>query len=332
MQHNVPISNTFNFAVFARSFVAASTPQELLALANDADFAGQRRLVVGGGSNLLFLRDFDGCVVHPTMPNIELLRETGRSVWLRVGAGVLWDELVQHSVSSGWGGLENLSLIPGCVGAAPVQNVGAYGAEAKDCIAEVEYVDFADFTLKALPREGCGFGYRSSIFKRELKNRACITHVTFCLSCTPQLNTSYGQLGELVESLGGLSLRNLREAIVRTRRSKLPDPAELGNAGSFFKNPVVQKSLADTLQSAHPNMPSYAAEGGVKIPAAWLIEQAGFKGARRGSAGVHAVQPLVLLNLGGSSGAEVLALAHEICDAVRSKFGITLDMEVNVVE
>jgi UDP-N-acetylmuramate dehydrogenase len=239
---------------------------------------------------------------------------------------------VQRCVSSGWGGLENLSLIPGCVGAAPVQNVGAYGAEVKDCIAEVEYIDFADFALKSLPREGCSFGYRSSIFKRELKNRCCITHVTFCLSRTPQLNASYGQLGDMVESLGGLSLHNLREAIVRTRRSKLPDPAEQGNAGSFFKNPVVQKSLADKLQIAHPNMPSYAAEGGVKIPAAWLIEQAGFKGARRGNAAVHALQPLVLLNLGGSTGAEVLALATEICDAVRSQFSIPLEMEVNVVE
>jgi UDP-N-acetylmuramate dehydrogenase len=323
--------NSFGFDVSARCFIRARSVQEILQLRDDKDFAGGQRLVVGGGSNLLFTSDFDGCILQPLLQNISLEDETDRKARLRVGAGVVWDELVSRCVERGWHGIENLSLIPGTVGAAPVQNIGAYGAEAKDAIEGVEYVDLNSFAVKYVSNEQCRFGYRSSIFKQELKGKAAITQVLFCLSKQPRYNTSYGSLSETVRQLGGESLRNIRQAIVATRRGKLPEPAALGNAGSFFKNPLVEKPLAEVLLKKYPHMPSFTSGAGVKIPAGWLIEQCGLKGARRGSVGVHPKQALVLVNYGGGTGGEVLTLAKEICQAVRNKFGVTLEMEVNVV-
>lgn len=323
--------NTFGFDVSARCFIRAHSVQEILQLRDDKDFAGGRRLVIGGGSNLLFTSDFDGCILQPLLQNISPEEDTDRKVLLRVGAGVVWDELVSRCVEHGWHGLENLSLIPGTVGAAPVQNIGAYGAEAKDAIEGVEYVDLDTFTVRYLSNGQCRFGYRSSLFKQELGGKAVITQVLFCLSKQPRYNTSYGSLSEAVKQLGGESLRNVRRAIAATRRAKLPDPAELGNAGSFFKNPFVEKSLADELLTKYPAMPSFTSGAGVKIPAGWLIEQCGLKGARRGSVGVHPKQALVLVSYGGGTGGEVMALAREICHAVHSKFGVALELEVNVV-
>ncbi|MDR0414283.1 MAG: UDP-N-acetylmuramate dehydrogenase [Prevotellaceae bacterium] len=324
--------NTFGFDVSARCLIKAHTAQDILQLRDDRDFAHGRRLVMGGGSNLLFTGNFDGYILQPLMQNVDVEDDNAESTLLRVGAGMAWDELVRICVERGWYGLENLSLIPGTVGASPVQNIGAYGAEAKDAIVGVEYVDLDDFAVKRLSREQCRFGYRSSIFKQELRGKAAITQVTFCLSKRPRYNISYGALGEAVKQLGGESLHNVRQAIVATRSSKLPDPAELGNAGSFFKNPFVEKSLADELRKSHPNMPAFASpDGSVKIPAGWLIEQCGLKGARRGCVGVHPKQALVLVNYGGGTGGETLALAREICRTVRDKFGVELELEVNVV-
>jgi UDP-N-acetylmuramate dehydrogenase len=323
--------NTFGFDVSARCFIKAGAAQDILQLRDDADFAGANRLVIGGGSNLLFTSDFDGCILQPLLQNIALEEDTDTRALLRVGAGVAWDDLVCRCVECGWHGLENLSLIPGTVGAAPVQNIGAYGAEAKDAIEGVEYVDLDTFTLKYLSREQCRFGYRSSIFKQELKGKAVITQVLFGLSKQPRYNTAYGSLAEAVRLLGGESLRNIRRAVAATRRDKLPDPATLGNAGSFFKNPFVEKSCAQELLKSFPNMPAFPSGAGVKIPAGWLIEQCGLKGARRGCVGVHPKQALVLVSYGGGSGEDVLTLAREICRAVLSKFGLTLELEVNVV-
>lgn len=323
--------NTFGFDVSAQRFIKAYATQDILQLRDDRDFTRGKRLVMGGGSNLLFTADFDGCILRPLLQNIDVEDETSEKVRLRVGAGVVWDELARSSVERGWYGLENLSLIPGTVGASPVQNIGAYGAEAKDAIESVEYVDLETFAVKRLSNEQCRFGYRSSIFKQELKGKVVITQVTFCLSKRPRYNISYGSLSEMVKQLGGESLRNVRQAIVATRRSKLPDPADMGNAGSFFKNPFVEKLFAEELLSKYPAMPAFASGSGVKIPAGWLIEQCGLKGARRGSVGVHPKQALALVSYGGGTGSEVLALAHEICRAVRDKFGVALEMEVNVV-
>ncbi|MDR0712375.1 MAG: UDP-N-acetylmuramate dehydrogenase [Prevotellaceae bacterium] len=322
--------NTFGFDVSARCFIKAHSTQEILQLRDDKDFAHGKRLVIGGGSNLLFTSDFDGAILQPLLQNISPADDAGNQMLLRVGAGVAWDEVVSWCVERGWHGLENLSLIPGTAGACPVQNIGAYGAEAKDVIEGVEYVDLDSFTVKYLSNEQCRFGYRSSIFKQALKGKVAITQVVFCLSKQPRYNTSYGSLHEMVAQLGGKSLRNIRQAIVATRRSKLPDPVELGNAGSFFKNPFVEKSFAEALLKKYPGMPFFASGDGVKIPAGWLIEQCGLKGARRGSVGVHPKQALVLVNYGGGTGGEVLALAREICRTVHDKFGVTLEMEVNV--
>ncbi|MDR1342947.1 MAG: UDP-N-acetylmuramate dehydrogenase [Prevotellaceae bacterium] len=323
--------NTFGFDVSARCFIKAYATQDILQLRDDRDFTRGKRLVMGGGSNLLFTANFDGCILQPLLQSIDVADETSEKVRLHVGAGVAWDELVRSSVERGWYGLENLSFIPGTVGASPVQNIGAYGVEAKDAIESVEYVNLDTFTVERLSSEQCRFGYRSSIFKQELKGKAVITQVTFCLSKRPRYNTSYGSLSEMVKQLGGESLRNVRQAIVATRSSKLPDPAEMGSAGSFFKNPFVEKSAAEELLKTYPAMPTFTSGSGVKIPAGWLIEQCGLKGARRGSVGVHPKQALVLVNYGGGTGCEVLALAYEICRAVRDKFGVELEMEVNVV-
>ncbi|MDR3188708.1 MAG: UDP-N-acetylmuramate dehydrogenase [Prevotellaceae bacterium] len=323
--------NTFGFEVNARCLIKAYSTQDVLQLRNDKDFVGGTRLVMGGGSNLLFTSDFDGCILQPLLQNISPESDAGTTARLRVGAGVAWDELVEYCVERGWHGLENLSLIPGTVGACPVQNIGAYGAEAKDVIEGVEYVDLESFEVSYLSNEQCRFGYRTSIFKQELRGKAAITQVVFGLSRQPRYNTSYDSLSEMVKQLGGESLRNVRQAVVATRRGKLPNPAELGNAGSFFKNPFVEASLAEELQKKHPAMPSFPSGSGVKIPAGWLIEQCGLKGARRGSVGVHPKQALVLVNYGGGTGSEVLALAREICQAVHSRFGVTLELEVNVV-
>ncbi|MDR3365450.1 MAG: UDP-N-acetylmuramate dehydrogenase [Prevotellaceae bacterium] len=329
--HPLKNLNTFGFDVSARCLIRAYSVPEILQLRSDRDFACGKRLVLGGGSNLLFTSDFDGCILQPLLQNISPEDDTDARVRLRVGAGVAWDELVSRCVERGWHGLENLSLIPGTVGACPVQNIGAYGAEAKDVIEGVEYVDLDSFTVKYLSNEQCRFGYRSSIFKKELKDKAVITQVLFGLSKQPRYNTSYGSLSEMVKQLGGESLHNIRRAVVATRRGKLPDPAEMGNAGSFFKNPFVEKSAAEELRKRHPDMPSFASGSGVKIPAGWLIEQCGLKGARRGSVGVHPKQALVLVSYGGGTGGEVLALAREVCQAVRDKFGVALELEVNVV-
>ncbi len=331
-KYNQPIKllNTFGFDVLARCFIRAYSEEDILQALNDEEVKMGALLILGGGSNLLFTKNFDGTLLQPLMQNIDVVEDNTDSVLLRVGAGVVWDDLVAHSVAQGWYGLENLSLIPGMVGASPVQNIGAYGTEAKDAIEKVQYVDTRDLTLKILVNEQCRFSYRNSIFKQELKGKIVITQVYFRLRKNGKLLLSYGDLQKTVEGMGGASLQAVRNAIIDIRCSKLPDPAEVGNAGSFFKNPFIDKSLYDSLLQKYPTMPSYLADSGVKIPAGWLIEQCGFKGVRRGSVGVHPKQALVLVNYGGGTGEEVLALAREICSTVRDKFGVELEMEVNI--
>ena len=281
-----------------------------------------RWTVLAGGNNILFTEDYDGVLLTPVARQIALLSDDGDEVRLRVEA----------AVERGLWGIENLSLIPGKAGSAPVQNIGAYGCEAKDAIRRVEMYCVETGNLLTLDAAHCGFGYRESVFKHDLKGRVIITAIEIRLSHTPRPKLGYGDVEREVEARGGATLRNIREAICSIRRAKLPDPAVLGNAGSFFKNPVVEAPVAKRLLAEYPDMPHYAApEGRVKLAAGWLIDRAGMKGYREGSVGVHERQALVLVNHGGATGGEVIAFARTVQAKVREKFGIEIDTEVNIL-
>lgn len=288
--------------------------------------------VLSGGNNILFTRDYDGVLITPVGRRITPLLDDGEAVLVRAEAGVEWDDLVEWAVERGLWGIENLSLIPGKAGAAPVQNIGAYGCEAKDAIERVEMFCVETGTMLTLDGRHCGFAYRESVFKHELRGRVIITSVVLRLHRTPQPKLGYGDVEREVEARGGVSLRNIREAISAIRRAKLPDPKQTGNAGSFFKNPVVEASVAERLLAQWPNMPHYPApEGRVKLAAGWLIDRAGWKGHSEGHVGVHERQALVLVNRGGATGSEVLAFARKVQQAVRERFGVEIDTEVNIL-
>lgn len=322
--------NSFHVAQTAARLVEFETPDELRELFSAG--APRQWYVLGGGNNILFTRDYEGVLFCPVGEGITTLGEQGGTVRLRVEAGVEWDALVAWSVERGLWGLENLSLIPGKAGAAPVQNIGAYGCEAKDAIRRVEMYCVETGNLLTLDAAHCGFGYRESVFKHDLKGRVIITAIEIRLSHTPRPKLGYGDVEREVEARGGATLRNIREAICSIRRAKLPDPAVLGNAGSFFKNPVVEAPVAERLLAEYPDMPHYAApEGRVKLAAGWLIDRAGMKGYREGSVGVHERQALVLVNHGGATGGEVIAFARTVQAKVREKFGIEIDTEVNIL-
>ena len=291
-----------------------------------------RWTVLAGGNNILFTEDYDGVMLTPVARQIALLSDDGDEVRLRVEAGVEWDDLVEWAVERGLWGIENLSLIPGKAGSAPVQNIGAYGCEAKDAIRRVEMYCVETGNLLTLDAAHCGFGYRESVVKHDLRGRVIITAIEIRLSHTPRPKLGYGDVEREVEARGGATLRNIREAICSIRRAKLPDPAVLGNAGSFFKNPVVEAPVAERLLAEYPDMPHYAApEGRVKLAAGWLIDRAGMKGHRAGNVGVHERQALVIVNHGGATGGEVIAFAHTVQARVREKFGIEIDTEVNIL-
>ena len=290
-------------------------------------------MVLSGGNNILFTQDYAGLLITPVSQRIEVLSTEGDTVTVRVDAGVEWDDLVAWAVERNLWGLENLSLIPGKVGAAPVQNIGAYGAEAKDAILRVHFYDVAAACQRTLDASACAFGYRESIFKGELKGKVIITAVDFRLSHTAAPRLGYGDVEREVAARGGVSLRNIREAICAIRQSKLPDTAVLGNAGSFFKNPVVARATAEALLAQYPEMPHYptADPEQVKLAAGWLIDRAGMKGVREGAVGVHERQALVLVNHGGATGCEVVAFARRVVETVKKAFGIEISPEVNVI-
>lgn len=323
--------NSFHVSQRAARLVEFETTEELRAV-----FAAgipDRWTVLSGGNNILFTRDYDGLLLTPVSQGIAIVADDGADVRVRVDAGVEWDDLAAWAVDRGLWGIENLSLIPGKAGAAPVQNIGAYGREAKDAIERVEMYCPQSDTMLTLDAAHCEFGYRESVFKHALKGRVIITAIEIALSRTPQPRLGYGDVEREVEARGGATLRNIRDAIIAIRRTKLPDTAELGNAGSFFKNPVVDEATADRLKSEWPEMPLYpAAEAGkAKLAAGWLIDKAGMKGHREGRVGVHERQALVLVNLGGATGDEVLALARKVQAAVRDRFGVEIDTEVNIL-
>ena len=294
----------------------------------------ERWYVLGAGNNTLFTQDYDGVLFTPVNRGRTILVFNDEYVEVRAEAAHDWDELVEWSVNEELWGIENLSAIPSSVGAAPVQNIGAYGAEAKDAITVVEYFDTRTLEVVRLRNAECNFAYRESIFKQELKGHVIILAVEFRLHRTPRPNLGYGDVISEVEARGGATLRNIRDAICAIRSRKLPDPKVLGNAGSFFKNPIVDKSVAEALMAKHPDMPHYAVPGDddhVKLAAGWLIDRSGLKGYRDGSVGVHDRQALVLVNHGGATGGDVMRLAYYVCGKVKENFGVEISPEVNVL-
>lgn len=324
--------NTFHLPVKTQYFVEYQTEQELQTILSDEYFQECRILHIGSGSNLLFFDNFAGIVLHSAIKGIEKTKEDDKNVYLRVGAGVIWDDLVAYAVQNGWGGIENLSLIPGETGAAAIQNIGAYGAEVKDVIETVEAFERSTRTKRIFTREECNYGYRSSIFKTDCDDKYIVTYVTVCLSKQPGLSLSYGNLKEALAGYSEVSLATVREAIISIRRQKLPDPEQCGNAGSFFMNPVITNQHFEKLRLQYPSMPSYpASDGKVKIPAGWLIEQCGFKGKSYGTVGVYEKQALVLVNLGNATGTEISMLAESIRMKVSAQFEIEIVPEVKYI-
>jgi len=319
--------NTFGVDVKSHCLVECESLLDVEMIARQS--GDGRKLVLGGGSNMLFMSDFNGIVIRPVLGGCEIIEDSGNEVVVRAGAGIVWDDFVGKMTELGFHGIENLSGIPGTVGASPVQNVGAYGMEAGQAINRVEFVMLGSGQRRVISGEECRFGYRDSIFKHELKDCAIVTSVDYLLYKDAPFKLDYGPVRAAVEELGGESLYNVRKAIIDIRNSKLPDPAKEGSAGSFFKNPEVDSSLADSLTREYADMPKYPLpDGRVKIPAGWLIERSGWKGRALGPAAVHDKQALVLVNKGGATGQDVMNLAEAVRSAVKDKFGIYLDMEV----
>ena len=324
--------NTFHLPVKTRWFMEYETEEELERILRDEYFQECLSVHIGGGSNLLFLNDFNGIVVHSCIKGISLLKETDDAVWLRVGAAEKWDDVVAYAVSHGYGGIENLSLIPGEAGAAAIQNIGAYGVEIKDVIEAVETYNQLSFEKRLFTNAECQYAYRYSYFKNEHNDPHIVTHIRLRLTKHP--HTFHLDYGHLREELGGQAptLQAIRQAVIAIRQQKLPDPDKLGNAGSFFMNPVIPVEQFEKLKQQYPSIPSYpAADGKIKVPAGWLIEQCGFKGQQHGAVGVYEKQALVLVNLGGATGSEIALVAESIRTAVNERFGIELMPEVKYV-
>lgn len=326
--------NTFRIDAQAKYFAEVSSVEELKEILTRNDFKNIPKLILGGGSNILLTKDFNGLVISYTDNEIKILSEDSSSVLIEAGAGAVWHDLVLFAIERNLGGIENLSLIPGKVGAAPIQNIGAYGQEIKDTFVSLKAVNINTGELKEFTNNACRFGYRDSIFKRELKGEFIIVSILLKLNKEPELNINYGSVKEELEKLNleKITVKNVSEVICGIRLSKLPDPKKIGNAGSFFKNPEVSKSKLEELQKKYPDMPSYpAGECKFKIPAGWLIEKAGLKGKREGNVGTHIKQALVLVNYGGAKGEDVLKFKDYIKSEVKRLFNVELEEEVNII-
>lgn len=325
--------NTFGFNVKANEVFHIESIRDVQELIQKGVFK-TNHLIIGGGSNVLLRDDFDGAVILNRIQGFEILDEDDNTVRIRVGAGENWHQTVLRTVEKGWGGLENLSLIPGSVGAAPMQNIGAYGVEIKSCFVQLQAIDLDTGEIKTFNNEECEFGYRESIFKRRAKGKYIIVNVDFELQKHPAFHTEYGAIRSQLEEMGidQLSVKAISDAVIAIRQSKLPDPNEIGNSGSFFKNPVIPKTQFDELKATYPDLPAYPVDDdSVKVPAGWLIDRAGWKGFREGDIGVHKNQALVLVNYGRGTGTEVYELSNKIIEDIRSTYGIELEREVNVI-
>ena len=323
--------NTFGIDVYAERFQEYASVEELKTLIAQGALTTPF-LHIGGGSNLLFVKDYEGLVLHSRIEGIEVTEEDERSVAVRVGAGVVWDDFVGYCVEHGWYGTENLSLIPGEVGASAVQNIGAYGVEVKDLITSVETINMAR-EKRIYGVDECGYSYRKSLFKQPEMKTVFVTYVNFCLGKREHYTLDYGTIRQELEKYPVLNLEILRRVIIDIRQSKLPDPKVLGNAGSFFMNPIVPRRQFESLQREYPDMPHYDVDAGrVKIPAAWMIDRCGWKGKALGPAAVHGRQALVLVNSGGATGADIVALSDAVRASVREKFGIDIHPEVCLIK
>ncbi|MEZ4912373.1 MAG: UDP-N-acetylmuramate dehydrogenase [Saprospiraceae bacterium] len=323
--------NTFGLDQKAKAFYSVNDENELLALLSKIK---DNIYVLGGGSNILLTKDVDGIVLHNNIQGITILEQMNGSTLVEVSGGVNWHEFVLFTLSKNLGGLENLSLIPGTVGAAPIQNIGAYGVEQQDNFVYLEYVDLETLKKYRCYKADCGFGYRESVFKHALRQKTFITKVAYNLTETDHvLHTEYGAIDQVLKekNIDNPTIKDVSNAVISIRQSKLPNPNEIGNAGSFFKNPVISQNQFEDLQTLYPMMPFYPLnESNVKIPAGWLIETAGLKGYRQGNVGVHNRQALVLVHFGNAKGKDVLDLANHVIDSVFKKFQIELHPEVNI--
>lgn len=325
--------NTFGIAATARYFQPLQSVEQAQQSLSQPELQGLPLLILGSGSNILFTQDFPGLVIKNELRGIETLDEDKNSITLKIAAGENWHELVLYCVAKNFGGIENLSLIPGTVGAAPIQNIGAYGSELKDVFVSLFALRIKDQKLVEFTKEQCQFGYRDSIFKSSHKNQYLITHVVLRLTKKISFNLTYQGLQDELQHIATdkLTIKNISDAVIKIRQHKLPDPNVIGNAGSFFKNPIITQPHFSDLQTRYPKMPHYQAENAIKIPAAWLIEQCGYKGHRRGDIGIHHNQALVLVNFGKGLGQHLAELANEIQQSVYDKFKIQLETEVNII-
>lgn len=334
IQKNISLKpyNTFGIDVHASHFSDIFSTEDLRNILLDDSFKETPKLILGGGSNILFTKDVDSLVIHNQLKGIEIIREDNDHVFIKSGAGETWNYLVMYSVERNYGGIENLSLIPGSVGAAPMQNIGAYGVELKETFVELEAVNIETAQQKTFGKEECKFGYRESIFKHAAKGKYIITSVTLRLNKNPELNTSYGAIEQELQRMNAQpNIKNISNAVCNIRQSKLPDPAKIGNAGSFFKNPEVANEKAEKLKINYPSLPAYPVTHlTTKLAAGWLIEQCGWKGKRVGNTGAHKDQALVLVNYGNATGEEIISLAKQIQQSVKEKFDIDIIPEVNV--
>lgn len=337
LQENISLRslNTFGIATNTKYYSLIRNQAILEELLSHKALHVLPKLIIGGGSNILFIKDFEGWVIHMDIKGIEKLKENNDHIWLQVGAGVVWHDLVLYCIQKDYAGIENLSLIPGTVGAAPIQNIGAYGVEFSEVFESLEALEISTGLIKKFNKVDCAFGYRDSIFKNSLQGQYIILQVTVRLNKQSTFRIGYGAIQEILTAmqLKTLSIKAVSDAVISIRQQKLPNPAYIGNAGSFFKNPIIEQFQADRLKSMYPYLPTHSLSNShVKIPAAWLIEQCGWKGYRLGAVGVHPHQPLVIVNYGGATGREVYELAQTIQVSVANKFDVILEPEVNIVQ
>lgn len=332
-QFSLKKHNTFGIEAKASKFVAVHTVTELKTVLEQ--HRNDKKFILGGGSNMLLTRDIDALVIHVDLKGKKIIKEDADFAWIEAAAGENWHEFVLHTIGLNLGGLENMSLIPGNVGTTPIQNIGAYGTEIKDTFVSCEAMHIKTQQIRVFTKDECHFGYRESIFKHEQKDQYVITSVVFKLTKKDhKINTSYGDITKELEknNVQTPTLKDVSDAVITIRQSKLPDPKVLGNSGSFFKNPIIPKSDFDKISINFPDMPHYVvSETQVKVPAGWLIEQAGFKGKRFGDAGIHKNQALVLVNYGNATGQEILDVSKDIQKTIFEKFGIAIEAEVNVI-
>lgn len=329
--------NSFQVFTTSKYFAEVNTETDVKRLIQQPIWLKEAKLIMGEGSNILFTKPFDGLIIHNKCKGIELINENDTAVWIKVNGGEIWHKLVQYTIENNWFGIENLSLIPGSVGAAPIQNIGAYGVELKDTLVSLEAIELATGKIKTFSKKACQFGYRDSLFKRKAKGKYFILNLTLQLSKQPVYHLDYGAIKQELTKQGyfdtqQLTSKMISQAICAIRTRKLPNPRLLGNGGSFFKNPILSLATFNTLQILYPTMPYYSLPNKqVKIPAAWLIDQCGWKGYRKGDAGVHKQHALVLVNYGKATGEEIYVLAKQIQESVSQRFQIALETEVNII-